>query len=319
MFACALTPGAALAAGGGSPAARPASAHAKQETHPRRRSETISRRRRSAARTYAKPHAAVLLSPGSGYRQTAGSRRVRVLQRRLASSGFAPGPIDGRYGPLTTRAVIRFQADQGLRVDGLAGVQTLTRLRVIVSGGPLTRALPDRRGARTRVRELPLRVARLSYRHVPISGLYLPPTGRALTRYRNGPLSAPAFTAARTPRLIQARPSGAGTSPVSGDSPVPLLVGLAAACGLGVGVLSRRSRVLPRRRRYVSSRTLMIARLAGFRYSPQRKASVLRIVGNRFGPVLKPTPHDLARQPKHVPRITTTHHISRGPQRQPHS
>src|SRR5947209_10355734 len=50
------------------------------------------------------------LAPGSGYDQLAGSMRVRSLQRRLARLGFAPGPIDGRYGPRTTTAVERFQS-----------------------------------------------------------------------------------------------------------------------------------------------------------------------------------------------------------------
>ena len=50
----------------------------------------------------------VALYPGAGYAGH-GSARVRVLQRRLAGAGFAPGPIDGRYGPLTAQAVKRFQ------------------------------------------------------------------------------------------------------------------------------------------------------------------------------------------------------------------
>jgi len=54
------------------------------------------------------------LLPGAGYQQPTGSGHVRALQRRLARLGFAAGPIDGRYGPLTTRAVDRFQHSRGL-------------------------------------------------------------------------------------------------------------------------------------------------------------------------------------------------------------
>jgi peptidoglycan hydrolase-like protein with peptidoglycan-binding domain len=69
----------------------------------------------------------VVLYPGAGYAGH-GSRRVRVLQRRLARAGSAPGPIDGRYGPLTEQAVSRFQAAHGLEADGIAGPQTLAHL-----------------------------------------------------------------------------------------------------------------------------------------------------------------------------------------------
>jgi peptidoglycan hydrolase-like protein with peptidoglycan-binding domain len=288
MFAFALTPGAALAAGGGSSTARPASAHAKQSTHPRRRPEAIRRLQHSAARADAPRRAAALLAPGSGYQQAAGSGRVRALQRRLAGSGFAPGPIDGRYGPLTTHAVIGFQAAQRLRVDGLAGPETLTQL---------------------------LRV-----------------TARAGARSRRAHLTPPASAAARSPRPAAARPSAPGpllrtaqdpvvtkslpsspvaTVPVSGGWPVfwLMLAGVTAAGGVLVGVaLRRRSRVLPRRRRNISPRTLAIARLAGFRYCRDREAYVLRLVGNRFGPVLRTTPSGLRQSPPHTPRLSTVRH-----------
>lgn len=71
-----------------------------------------------------------LLMPGAGY-VTGGSAPVRQLQRLLVRAGYAPGPIDGRYGPLTESAVRDFQKGQGLRVDGITGPQTFARLRPI--------------------------------------------------------------------------------------------------------------------------------------------------------------------------------------------
>ena len=55
-----------------------------------------------------------------------GSRgdQVRRLQDLLNKQGFPPGPIDGIFGPRTLIAVISFQKDRGLRVDGIAGSQT---------------------------------------------------------------------------------------------------------------------------------------------------------------------------------------------------
>ena len=63
-----------------------------------------------------------VLYPGAGYAGP-GSDPVRVLQRRLHRDGYRPGPIDGRYGPLTERAVSRFQAALGLSVAGKRGEQ----------------------------------------------------------------------------------------------------------------------------------------------------------------------------------------------------
>ena len=68
-----------------------------------------------------------VLYPGSGYSGN-GLTRVRGLQRRLRRAGFSPGPVDGRYGPLTEAAVARFQAAHGLTASGIAGPVTLARL-----------------------------------------------------------------------------------------------------------------------------------------------------------------------------------------------
>ncbi len=68
------------------------------------------------------------LYPGAGY-ATGGAAPVRALQRRLARAGDSPGPIDGLFGPRTERAVRRFQASHGLRVDGIPGPVTFASLR----------------------------------------------------------------------------------------------------------------------------------------------------------------------------------------------
>jgi Putative peptidoglycan binding domain len=70
----------------------------------------------------------VLLAPGSGYNTPHGSAFVRALQLRLTAVNATPGPIDGRYGPLTTLAVERFQTAHRLNIDGIAGPITLAAL-----------------------------------------------------------------------------------------------------------------------------------------------------------------------------------------------
>lgn len=50
---------------------------------------------------------------------------VRKLQQELDQAGFAPGNIDGHFGPGTLAAVIAFQSSEGLLADGVAGPRTL--------------------------------------------------------------------------------------------------------------------------------------------------------------------------------------------------
>lgn len=58
---------------------------------------------------------------------------VEHLQSTLAKLGFDCGKTDGIFGPLTVRALIEFQHNSGLVVDGICGPETL-RLLERVSG-----------------------------------------------------------------------------------------------------------------------------------------------------------------------------------------
>src|SRR4051794_23211200 len=46
----------------------------------------------------------------TGYWKSTGSKRVREVQRTLNHAGYHAGPVDGLFGPITDRAVHRFQA-----------------------------------------------------------------------------------------------------------------------------------------------------------------------------------------------------------------
>jgi putative peptidoglycan binding protein/CHAP domain-containing protein len=63
---------------------------------------------------------------------------VLAVQRRLRTLGFAPGPLDGQYGPATESAVRGFQAAAGVEVDGVVGPHTRAALAVAKPrpGGP---------------------------------------------------------------------------------------------------------------------------------------------------------------------------------------
>ena len=86
----------------------------------------------------------VAISPGAGYGQPNGSEQVRSLQKQLVRAGERPGPLDGRFGPLTEAAVERFQAGQGLAVDGIVGTAT----GAVLARRFLASAPPDQPAAR---------------------------------------------------------------------------------------------------------------------------------------------------------------------------
>jgi peptidoglycan hydrolase-like protein with peptidoglycan-binding domain len=58
------------------------------------------------------------------------SPEVSKLQQTLQVIGYYYGSITGYYGVWTQAAIRRFQADHGLKVDGIAGYQTLQVLQL---------------------------------------------------------------------------------------------------------------------------------------------------------------------------------------------
>ena len=123
-----------------------------------------------------------VLAIGSGYSKNKGSAMVKALQRRLIGLGYSPGPVDGRYGPLTEGAVIRFQAAHGLKVDGIAGPLTLGAL---ASAKPVL--YPDEGyapGGSATVRRLQRQLAATGYAPGRIDGRYGPLTERAVRRFQ---------------------------------------------------------------------------------------------------------------------------------------
>src|SRR5579862_5957024 len=69
----------------------------------------------------ARPH---IVQPTTTLKPGATGAQVKRLQSALATLGYRPGKVDGRYGPATQRAVIRFQQAEGLKADGIFGSKT---------------------------------------------------------------------------------------------------------------------------------------------------------------------------------------------------
>lgn len=53
---------------------------------------------------------------------------VKNIQQRLSKWGYNPGAVDGIYGAKTEAAVRRFQKNNGLVQDGIAGPKTLEKI-----------------------------------------------------------------------------------------------------------------------------------------------------------------------------------------------
>lgn len=71
-----------------------------------------------AKKTYSEP--VIQLSP-------------KQIQRALKSAGFYQGPIDGKIGPKTKEAIIKFQKANGLKADGIVGKRTSAELNKYLS------------------------------------------------------------------------------------------------------------------------------------------------------------------------------------------
>jgi peptidoglycan hydrolase-like protein with peptidoglycan-binding domain/DNA invertase Pin-like site-specific DNA recombinase len=158
------------------------------------------------------------LAYGAGYELANGSDAVRAVQRRLELTGEHPGPLDGKFGPLTQDAVIRFQTREGLVADGVVGPQTnsvLTRAEAVLAPG----AGYVGEGMSARVRTIQHRLREAGERVGPIDGRFGPLTEAAVVRFQRqrglvadgvvGPVTSAAL------HLPPQRPSSPGHDRVS--------------------------------------------------------------------------------------------------------
>lgn len=69
---------------------------------------------------------------------------VQQLQKDLGYLGYSVGAIDGIFGGQTERAVVNFQAQNGLKVDGIVGPATASLVIRQVSSGATTTSSASR-------------------------------------------------------------------------------------------------------------------------------------------------------------------------------
>ena len=198
------------------------------------------------------------LDLGSGFGAEREALRVKTLQRSLRRLGWAPGPIDGLFGPRTEAAVLGFQAARGLAADGVAGPATWRTLAHALKQ-------PLRRGAgfatpngSPRVRALQRRLRRAGLRPGPVDGRYGPRTEAAVARLERSRRSTPAAgnpARATSPALAQAAWSASALPLAAADEDgggvdlalVLAMTAVALLLGSALGALldRRRSRPAP--------------------------------------------------------------------------
>jgi peptidoglycan hydrolase-like protein with peptidoglycan-binding domain len=165
---------------------------------------------------------------------------VRQLQRGLRRGGYPTGPVDGLYGPLTERAVRRFQRAKGLAIDGVVGPQTRAAVRAASRrGGPTHARLRGGRDAlrpgagfgrpegSQRVRELQRMLRSLGYDAGPVDGLFGPRTQAAVQWLQvkrgdrpSGVVERASLRRLRT--LTRGRPLPSDVAPMPGLAAPPL-------------------------------------------------------------------------------------------------
>ena len=184
------------------------------------------------------------LELGSGFGAGRDVRRVKTLQRSLRRLGWAPGPVDGLFGPRTESAVRRFQTGRGLTPDGVAGPATWRAL-----GQALDRPLGRGAGFATpngspRVRDLQLRLRNAGMRPGPIDGRYGPRTAAAVSRLEDTKRASARERRANARQAVQPSTRAALTQAAQSAETLPLATadedngGIDMPLGLGMTAIA---------------------------------------------------------------------------------
>ena len=189
------------------------------------------------------------LAQGAGYGSPAEAQRVRSVQRLLARQGWAPGGVDGLYGPATEAAVARFQGAAGLAPDGVVGPHTARALSQAGTGALRRGAGYQTAQGSRRVRALQRRLTAAGFDPGPLDGRFGPRTEAAVARLQHAARLQASGTVDRPTRRALAhtpgqtdrpdRPAAAGLDHIGprvlGSVTIRPLASPAARPGDGVG------------------------------------------------------------------------------------
>ena len=166
-------------------------------------------------------------SSSSGLKLNSTGKEVSALQTDLTTLGYYWAQITGNFGGKTETAVKRFQEENGLTVDGVAGKKTLDAIAAAVAakGGSSAGSTTSTTGSvlklnsqGTKVSQLQTDLKQLGYYYAEITGNFGEKTQAAVKEFqkRNG-LTADGIAGANTLAAIAAAVEKAGGS-VSGST-----------------------------------------------------------------------------------------------------
>ncbi len=111
---------------------------------------------------------------------------VKSLQQLLIDLGYAPGPVDGVFGPKTRAAVIEFQKASGITQDGIVG--PVTRGKLTVSSAPANAEEFEhylKKGSKgSEVKKVQKRLITLGYLNDKADGVFGPLTDAAVRAFQ---------------------------------------------------------------------------------------------------------------------------------------
>ena len=109
---------------------------------------------------------------------------VRRLQNKLQSLGYSPGYTDGKFGASTEAAVMAFQSNNNLTVDGKAGPATQRRLYGTSANSAVTYSSLREGDRGEAVRNLQYTLYELGYYDGSIDGIYGATTSDAVRAFQ---------------------------------------------------------------------------------------------------------------------------------------
>ncbi len=127
------------------------------------------------------------INPALALKQGNQGQEVMELQQKLKTLGYFDHPVTGYYGDLTQAAVAKFQADNQLKVDGIAGSQTLAALglsEAITTETSRVTSILKLGSTGSAVIELQQHLQVMGYFNEPITGFYGISTQTALIAFQ---------------------------------------------------------------------------------------------------------------------------------------
>ena len=163
-------------------------------------------------------------SSSSGLKLGSQGTDVRNLQQDLTTLGYYWAEITGNFGAKTETAVKRFQEENGLTADGVAGTKTLNAIAAAVARKGGTSASTSTSGTTlklnsqgTKVTQLQQDLKQLGYYYAEITGNFGEKTEAAVKKFQQAKgLTADGVAGASTLNAIAAAITAAGGSTSSG-------------------------------------------------------------------------------------------------------